>query len=425
MIENIIPRESLEHSQSNSSKRKANEVSDQSLPNKKKRKQKFGRTTNSPQKEIKRGLYIDPGTPKEIQEALKKIIASDYPNISLVIYNDKKNIYQTADGTDMKRLTTLIPGFTICQQRISNLDKTPVRAVKSKISSSSVSILKSLIEPPANNKKTISFSFNKSKLQQIKKQFDKQGKRRLTSQSTAVTKIDGEIREIKASEAAQAYGFPLKDENNDLIRYEWLHLGAYRFLGEEGQDHKNLVLGTRHCNTLMMFVEDEIAKLANEINDNNNSDENESTDEHFVKVLVEANLMPNTHMATLITYKIQCSALGIDIVFNFDPLTCYHPQNNLEDNVSLIFKLAKETKQPIGYKDFSQTKSLSQDLSSENCNNQAIEKMEGLAFNSLFFNKSDSNKKINLKLDDLFTEDELSECLSTDSTNAKPLELTK
>ncbi len=66
-----------------------------------------------------------------------------------------------------------------------------------------------------------------------------------------------EVMSGKAGEYAAATNLFVKD-----LKWEWLHLVAHQIAGNESQHPNNLVAGTYHANTLMIFVERELNQLA-------------------------------------------------------------------------------------------------------------------------------------------------------------------
>lgn len=76
------------------------------------------------------------------------------------------------------------------------------------------------------------------------------------------------------------------------IRLEWLHLAAHSFLGNEAQIPENLVAGTAECNTQMM-----IAEMLVKIWLSHHPDKK-------IKLMIDAELFPDTHFAKKITYTI-------------------------------------------------------------------------------------------------------------------------
>lgn len=179
--------------------------------------------------------------------------------------------------------------------------------------------------------KAVTATFTLKDLLAIKAQQKKQ-KGRIISQKSAMG-VDKRIQEADASANEIAELIGIRGENCD---FEWTHLIAYRFVGESGQTHKNLVLATKHCNTLMMFVEDAIVRLLKK--DDNNKLK--------VTLTVHAVTRPETHIATKIYYRIQIPALNFDLSNSFDTNTTCKPGKQFDDLVTAMFNATLKSGKP-------------------------------------------------------------------------------
>lgn len=147
------------------------------------------------------------------------------------------------------------------------------------------------------------------------------GKQRSPSNCVAMSKNS---KRISPNKYAKKYGF---GHERDGAKWEWTHLIGYRFIGDKAQVPHNMVLATKECNTLMMFIEDEVAKLITEGYD----------------VVISADTLPSRypvpHTADKIIYNVWVDSV-LDLTLEFDPFSRYIPQQNLEDVAKALFECA-------------------------------------------------------------------------------------
>ncbi len=126
--------------------------------------------------------------------------------------------------------------------------------------------------------------------------FEKKDKR--SSQNKEMVEKDNPEKMGSATQYAKASQlFPEKKF------WEWLHLVAFSVLGKEGQHEGNLVAGTKHANTDMMFVESLINYFS------------KSYPEGFL-LDVEADLIEKTQLAKEIKYTIETKDFVLSFAFN-------------------------------------------------------------------------------------------------------------
>lgn len=154
--------------------------------------------------------------------------------------------------------------------------------------------LKAVLDPIKLQTTTITTT----SLQQRKSAHRRNGYKRSTSQNATM------VKEGVSAKKGSATGYAKAAELFcDTMRWEWLHMIAHMILGTASQNEKNLVAGTDHSNTEMMFIEAQIPYLAQQY------------PEGF-ELTVKANLIPGTHIATTIEYKIKTRDFDFPLVFN-------------------------------------------------------------------------------------------------------------
>ena len=133
--------------------------------------------------------------------------------------------------------------------------------------------------------------------------------RRLTTQKSFFSNV--------AAKDAVRENFPELLTADPELQFEYCHLIAYGHIGEAAaQNKENLIIGTDHCNTMMMFLEFIIENLA--------------TQGHTITSEVIALLDTNYdqgaefHLAKLITYKVTIDNKYL-VTFEFDPQLITRP----------------------------------------------------------------------------------------------------
>lgn len=89
----------------------------------------------------------------------------------------------------------------------------------------------------------------------------------------------------------------------DTVKCEWLHLIAYMFKGNAAQDIQNLVAGNTYANTEMMAAEAAAKKLAKYY-------------PQGIELSVIADIIPETHIAKRIYYRIATANFALNFKFN-------------------------------------------------------------------------------------------------------------
>jgi hypothetical protein len=118
-------------------------------------------------------------------------------------------------------------------------------------------------------------------------------------------------------------------QQNTLIKWEYGHLIAHRFLGDKAQKADNLVVMTEYCNSLMLLLEDEISRLSEKISGAIQLTVNAQPEEDPLK--------KQCHFAKLITYQIECEEPKIDFKITFDPYLSHKPPKNISGIMRAIF----------------------------------------------------------------------------------------
>lgn len=156
--------------------------------------------------------------------------------------------------------------------------------------------------------KKVEITVTEAMYKKTKRDFHANGKNRSESQNKIMVKSGFSAKDGSATEYVN------KTILFKNIRWEWVHLVAYMILGKESQHVDNLVAGSDHANTEMMFAEAELKYLSKLYPEG-------------VTLEISANLIKNTHIATHIQYTIKTKDFSIPIVFNAQtpnkPHICY------------------------------------------------------------------------------------------------------
>ena len=115
----------------------------------------------------------------------------------------------------------------------------------------------------------------------------------------------GKEKNASAGLHAKAAGF-----SNQVAKWEWLHLIAHFILGKKAQHEDNLVCGTYHSNTDMLFVETQFPAIA------------KAYPEGF-EIDINAKLVDGTQVAQTIFYTIRTPHFSLE--FSFDALKNHTP----------------------------------------------------------------------------------------------------
>lgn len=282
----------------------------------------FGRSDHSPLPG--QGGFVFCGSSEDTQRLLQ-LLQQRNPSLREFEYDDE-GIF-TPNGGLAKQLTRTGP-FIVCDKR----NATPMKAMQRASIQSEAEIFQFLMSPPAASEKVYTAKFSRQSISKVQAEKKLLNNRRGTSQEEAMRKSDLDSGRVRAIEVADAYGFT----NPRPRSWNWTHLIAHRFIGEGGQNGKNLVLATAECNTQMMFVEDKVSQLVNKLPHDND----------YVEIIATAQLHNKSQLATKITYQIKAPALNFDLTLCFYGTMRYKPQNHLADFYGAIFDYCLEKGEP-------------------------------------------------------------------------------
>lgn len=110
---------------------------------------------------------------------------------------------------------------------------------------------------------------------------------------------------------------------NDHIKCEWLHLVARMFDPLLGQDSGDIVAGTYHANTEMVLVEQQMKFLASKYPEG-------------VLLEVFADLIPDTHIAKKIHFKV--TTKDFSLPFEFNAQTTIQPHITYQSYIRNLFE---------------------------------------------------------------------------------------
>lgn len=174
-----------------------------------------------------------------------------------------------------------------------------------------------IIHPPARRKLTRKRDLKKADIAAVSREKAVQGPARIPTQN--------DIFKCPANDAAAILGLPRKILVDGVwipVDYNWTHLFAHQFEGNEAQTSENIVLATTHCNSLMMLLERLIAEYVGEKNLTAHID-------------IECVVNPDDYgfnCAEYILYKVNFSSPGNPsseprkpLVFEFDPRLLFAP----------------------------------------------------------------------------------------------------
>lgn len=160
-------------------------------------------------------------------------------------------------------------------------------------------------------------------LQESSNEHRKRGKRRVVSQQRVM--VEEAVSEKQGSATSYVGATQLF---SDTLKWEWLHLVAHAILDKQSQQPENLVAGTAHANTDMLFIESEIAYLA------------QAYPAGF-KLQVQATLIEGTHIAKQIEYRIETDDFVLPLVF--DAQNPQQPHIAYKDYTHFIVKALVES----------------------------------------------------------------------------------
>ncbi len=161
-----------------------------------------------------------------------------------------------------------------------------------------------------------------SLLEESNKEHQKRGKRRALTQHQVMVGEGISERQGSATDYAAATQL-----FSDTVKWEWLHLVAHMILDKQSQQPENLVVGTAHANTNMLFIESEIAYLAKTYPDG-------------FTLKVRASLIEGTQIAKQIEYQIETPDFTLPLVF--DAQTPEQPHLSSREYIHLIVKALVE-----------------------------------------------------------------------------------
>jgi len=294
------------------------------------------RASHSP---IKTGMLIDKSKIEFKAESAKdklteKLIkhlsntnASTLSNLS-----PGKTTASTPNGTRMKKRIDFSSVAFFSEQRETLAQQPPSQPIVKKEDAELDAFIQSdvfkLIADVKSNTKQVSHTISQSELEKITAKYKENNYRRETSQSAVVVKDKYKGKQVRAADYAEQVFEPtvLCDIKN--IKWEWLHLVAYCLLGEKSQTVDNLICGLKSGNTAMMLVENEMQFLA----------------EHYpdgFELVVTASLIPGTHAANKIEYKI--TTPDFTLPFNFDTLNPANPHVHFREYMRAFLRALVET----------------------------------------------------------------------------------
>jgi len=210
------------------------------------------------------------------------------------------------------------------------------------------------IKKPANKTKEISVKLTAASIGKVKKQYKENAYRREGKSQQAVMSINTKAckSENNATNYVRAAGILPEDH-----KCEWLHCVAYSLIGKDSQAIDNLVAGSFHANTNMMMIEDSLEYLVKQYKSG-------------VTLTVNVDLIPETHIATTIQYKIETP--NETMIFDFDAQQNFKSHIVKHDYVKAYVQAKVEA-----YQEENQKKRKRSDSS--------------LADNASFFQKKDTN----------------------------------
>lgn len=204
----------------------------------------------------------------------------------------------TPNGTKLKKTTVYRPYFYFFTD---DKDAIPVddQVIHQKVTNAAYfnSPTYRQIKAFTQNIKTQSVLITPQLLKKSEKEYADNHYQRVTDQNSQMAK-DGKSNHASATANAIEAGFYLQN-----IPWEWLHLVAYMILASLSQHEGNLVGGTSHANTGMMFAEGEIEFLSKHYPDGFN-------------LKVSANMVENTQHASSIHFDIITKNLTLPFIFN-------------------------------------------------------------------------------------------------------------
>lgn len=124
------------------------------------------------------------------------------------------------------------------------------------------------------------------------------------------------------------------------VSYNYSHLIAYQFIGEQSQIKDNIVLATEHCNTMMMFVEDAVSSLA--------------LQENKIDLKVVATISNDTkkhlefNVAERIVYEVTINETST-LTFEFNPQSVIRPPIELVGYIWHCMQVAMEENLSLSY----------------------------------------------------------------------------
>lgn len=238
----------------------------------------------------------------------------------------KNKISKINSHTPIKKVTRVNPAtksplMAISQSgrtlhRIEKLDKKLVlfsndekyankRTVKANIPQTTAASFKKSkpyknIRKPTSQTKEVSVKLTAASISKVKKQYKENAYRREGKSQQAVMSINTKARkpENNATNYVRAAGILPEDH-----KCEWLHCVAYSLIGKDSQAIDNLVAGSFHANTNMMMIEDSLGYLVKQY-------------KNGVTLTVNVDLIPETHIARTIQYKIETP--DETMIFDFD-----------------------------------------------------------------------------------------------------------
>lgn len=159
-------------------------------------------------------------------------------------------------------------------------------------------------------------------LEKTKQKIAKQGGKRLTQQNTVMG--DSANSYYDASDVAT---------HPEKFSKEWCHLIAYFIWGEKSQFADNMLAGSEHGNTLMMFIEMMLPALAKSYPDG-------------IDINVIGWQMPGSHIATIMHYTVEAKSQW-KVAFEMNMQLETKPNINILNYVEGMFSVLHQQKKAI------------------------------------------------------------------------------
>jgi hypothetical protein len=164
-------------------------------------------------------------------------------------------------------------------------------------------------------------------LANLKGQHNANGKQRSVSQNRVMAETAKDTKNASAKRYADATEVFSAD-----VQWEWLHLIAHSMQLELSQVEGNIIAGTKHANTDMMFAEELARNLAKKF-------------PAGVRIKTHAKMIPDSQFASEIDYVIETD--DFTIPFKFKPHTHQQPHIFIKDYLAILADVLTEPKPTV------------------------------------------------------------------------------